>query len=380
MANDVYTVCKVTSPATPAPVTPPAAGDVADQLIDDLLRSCPAHRPGTRPIHAPGIGAQGWFAATPVASKFTTAAHFAGQRVPVTVRFSNATGDMDDPDSTPTVRGMATKFHLGEVTCDEWHVMHSVNKADETDLIAMTLPMFMVGDVASFRLFVTAATATDPKRVPLWRRLLGLVRLETPYPTPPLGIPSNDQTVFDFGEAHPTACPALVYLDGNFVPESYTTCSYHAVHSFRLDGPDGTTRWARFHWEPVDGVQTAPADAGGNFLRGGLRERILSGHAEFVLRAQLAEEGDDLADPTRPWPTNRPRLVMGHLKLTHVPDDQFHGSELLSFNPTRLVRGIGLSSDPILVVRGEVYERSSIRRLAAAKTAVTFNADPSSSC
>ncbi len=357
------TVCKVPISSTPPAAPGPAPGGLADQLVDDLLRSCPAHRPGTRPIHAPGIGATGWFSATPVASSFTTATQFAGGRVPVTVRFSNATGDIDEPDSTPLVRGMATKFHLGNVTHDEWGVMHS---EVETDLISMTLPMFMVDNVEGFRKFVTAATPVPAKGRSRWRTLVETLRLETPYPTPTAGTLSTDQGTFEFGTHNPAACPALAYLGGDFVPESYTTCCYHAVHAFALIGPDGTTRCGRFHWEPVDGVQSAAPGTKGNFLRGGLEERIVSGHAEFVLRAQLAEEGDSLVDPTRPWPVTRPRVVMGHLRLTDVPEDQFHGCELLSFNPTHVPAGMALSPDPILAVRGDVYDRSYARRLEAA--------------
>ncbi|MDQ6616665.1 MAG: catalase [Actinomycetota bacterium] len=344
---------------TPAP-------DLADQLVDDLIRACPAHRLGTRPIHAPGIAATGWFSPSPVASSFTTAEHFAGGRVPVTVRFSNGTGDADEPDSTPAVRGMAVKFHVGPTTRDEWGVLHS---EVETDLVAMTLPMFFVKDVERFRKFVVAATPVLPKARSPFKKLIEALRLDTPYPTPPLGTPSSEPGIFEFAAHYPPACPAVAYLGGKFVPESYTTCSYHAVHAFALTAPDASTRLARFHWEPVDGVQSAPPGAEGNFLRGGLKDRITNGHAEFVLRIQLAEQGDDPADSTRPWPVQRPRVVMGQLRLTDVPEDQFHGCELLSFNPTRLVPGIGLSSDPLLAARGEVYDRSSARRLQATEAA-----------
>ena len=80
---------------------------IDDTVIDDILNDCPGHRPGTRPIHAPGIAATGWFQATGVAADFTEAAHFGGGRVPVTVRFSNGTGLSTVADSTPAVRGMA---------------------------------------------------------------------------------------------------------------------------------------------------------------------------------------------------------------------------------------------------------------------------------
>jgi catalase len=184
-----------------------------------------------------------------------------------------------------------------------------------------------------------------------------------------LGKPSRDQGIFEYAARHPEACRAVAYLDGKFIPESYTTASYHAVHTFTLTGPDGTMRSVRFHWEPVDGVQSAPHGAGGNFLRGRLQDRILNGHAEFVLRVQVAEDGDNLTDPTRPWSNRRPKIVMGHLKLIDVPDDQFHGCELLGFNPTRVLPGMGLSADPILAVRRDVYDRSHARRLAAAEAA-----------
>jgi catalase len=330
----------------------------ADELVDALIKACPAYRPGTRPIHAPGIAATGWFSATPVASSLTIAPHFAGPPVAVTVRFSNGTGDGCDPDSTPVVRGMAVKFQPGT--------------DDETDLVAMSLPMFFVEDVPQFREFVAAATAVAPKLRTRWQLLREKLRLDTPYPSPTLAPgseTSTDQAVFDFAVAHPKACPAVAYLGGKFVPESYTTCAYHAVHAFTLTAPDGTEQSVRFHWEPVEGVRSAAPTVTGNFLRGGLQDWITNGRAEFVLRAQVAEQGDSTADPTRPWPSRRPRVVLGHLRLTDIPKDQFHGGELLDFNPTRLVRGIGMSDDPTLAVRGGVYRQSFDRRRVVAERA-----------
>ncbi|MDQ1426779.1 MAG: catalase [Acidimicrobiaceae bacterium] len=345
-----------------------ALADQACELVDDVVRACPAHRAGTRPIHAPGIAATGWFSATPVASTFTTAAHFSGRRILVTVRFSNGTGDSDEPDSTPQVRGMAVKFHLGVLCRDEWGVLHS---EDETDLIGMTMPMFFARDVADFRAFVDAARPVPAARRSWRQKVLGQLRLDTPFPTVAPGEVSNEPGVFDYASRHPEACPAAVFLGAKFVPESYTTCCYHAVHAFAISAPDSTHRWARFHWEPVDGVRSASPEAcrlrgGERFLRDGLKDQIVNGRAEFVLRMELAEQGDDPTDPTRPWSQRRPRVVMGHLRLTDVPEDQWHGGELLSFNPTRLVPGIGLSADPTLNIRGEVYRVSSARRQQAA--------------
>ena len=57
-------------------------GDFADAAIDGIIAAFPGHQPGTRPIHAPGITATGWFEGSPVAPIYTDAAHFAGARGP----------------------------------------------------------------------------------------------------------------------------------------------------------------------------------------------------------------------------------------------------------------------------------------------------------
>jgi catalase len=91
----------------------------------------------------------------------------------------------------------------------------------------------------------------------------------------------------------------------------------------------------------------------------------VAGRAQFVLRMQVAEQGDDTSDPTVPWPRRRRRVVMGHLRLDAMVADQWEGGERLSFNPTSLVSGIDISGDQILAARGDVYTRSAARRAMA---------------
>jgi catalase len=323
--------------------------DLADELIDGILRDFPGHQAGSRPIHAPGVCVTGRFRGDPVAPRYCIAEHLAGQWVPVTVRFSDGTGLPAVPAGDKPVRGMAVKFHLDDVR--------------ETDLVAMSIPVFFTRTVEAFKEFTAAACPAPIPRSPLWRRLADQLTLATVAPPPPQDrTESAEAGIFAFANAHPEAGPAVLAAGTQIAPASYTTLAYYAVHAFRLIAADGSPCWARLDWEPVAGIVTGTPGAD---LRPALDDALSSGRAQFVLRAQIADVDDDPADPTRPWPPHRRRVVLGQLWLDRRVTDQGTGCEQLSFNPARLVPGIeGHPDDPIFQVRGEVYARSHERRIA----------------
>jgi len=318
----------------------------ADGVIDAIVAVAPSHTPGTRPIHAPGVGATGVFQATDVASSFTEAAHFSGPPVPVTVRFSNGTGSMAEADNEPVVRGLATRFHLAGGTI--------------VDMVAMTLPVFFTRTMESFMDFLGAVRPDPVPPTPKWRKALDALRLQ-PGPSRPLR--PGEPGAIRFANGHPEARQAVVGLTALAVPQSYVTCTYHAVHAFVLTA-GGTATAVRFRWEPIAGVRPAADDVKPIYLEEELRGRLARGPAEFVLRMQVAEHGDDTSDPTKSWPESRKRVVMGHLRVDAMVDDQRADNERLDFNPTRLVPGIAMSDDPILRARQEAYRRSAERRLS----------------
>lgn len=329
----------------------------ADAVIDAMIADAPGHMVGTRPIHAPGIAVTGRFRASDVAADFTGAAHFSGRPVPVTVRFSNGTGSMEEADSKFLVRGMAVRFHLGEVTTDQHGVLAG---AETVDMVCMTLPVFFTRTVESFMAFLQAARPVPVAPTSRWRKALDALRLE---PGPPRPLGPGEAGAFAFANRYPPARQAMVDLSAISVPESYVTCAYRPVHAFLLT-KGGKATAVRFRWEPVAGVRPAARGTEGDFLQQELRERLARGPAGFVLRMQVAEQGDDTSDPTTPWPESRRRVVMGHLRVDRVTADQVNGNERLGFDPTRLVPGIGLSDDPILLARSPMYARSRDRRMA----------------
>jgi catalase len=324
---------------------------MAEQLVDAVLSDFPDHQPGTRPVHTIGIGVQGYFEASEVARNYTIAAHFQGQRVPVTVRFSNGTGSPVEHDGWSDVRGMATRFHLGDDAA--------------TDLIAMTLAEFFAPSVDAFLQFSRAARPARQQRESPWLKILDMLCLKQPLPDPMPGqMASGAAGMLAFANQHRFAQMAVFQAGSIGAPVSYVRAAYHAVHTFILTGPDHVRRPVRFSWEPIAGVRTTdptapPVDC---YLHQELKDRLQRQPATFRLVMSIGEIGDAYADPTRQWPGKRCRVFMGTLTLTTMPSDQEKFCEKISFNPCRLTKGIDISDDPILQARRDAYEVSRLRR------------------
>jgi catalase len=299
---------------------------LGDRLIDAVNAAAGVHA-GRRALHAKGIGATGTFFATGEAADLSTARHFRPGSIPVTVRFSNGSGNPTVPDSARDGRGFATRFHLPD--------------GSSTDLVTLSLPVFFVRTVEDF-LELTAARVPDP---------------ETGQP--------DVKRIVSFVAAHPEAQAALELSLGAEAPVSYATTSYHGVHTFFLVDAEGTRRPIRYRWDPDAGVATIPdaetADLDADYLSAELRDRLADGPAWFTLRLTLGSADDPTDDPTAAWPDDRPTIVAGQLRLDEVAPDQSVVDRLL-FDPTRVTDGIECSTDPILAARAEAYGASFQRR------------------
>lgn len=338
---------------------------IAEQLVAAVIADFPDHAPGTRPVHTIGIGVLGHFKAAKIARDYSTAAHFQGDRVPVTVRFSNGSGSPTQHDSWSDARGMAVRFHLADGTA--------------TDLIMMTLREFFSPTVADFLAFSKASEMQAVAREPWWRKIGDMLRLKPPLPDPMPGqTMSSAAGALDYANHHRSAQLAVFDAGPIGAPVSYARATYNAVHTFVVTAPDGTRRYVRFLWQPVAGCQVIdpakpPID---KYLHQELRDRLGKWPAQFMLLMILGETGDALDDPTIPWTPKRVRVLMGTLTLSEVAKDQVADCEKLGFNPCRLTPGIELSDDPILAARKDSYEVSQTQRGA---TPCPFHASVGSS-
>ncbi len=374
-------------------------------LIDEMGPSFPEHVRGTRPIHSKGVGVAGEFVATHTAPEYCKAKHFDGSTTPVTVRFSNGNGQLD-PDGRLQPRGMAVKFFAGGTREPDHHQPHDDERTiagsgrvedlpvvakpgstvEETDLILMSVPVFMAQSAERLLEFEKSYRARKVRRPSIVKRIRSLVTM-CPLLAPEAGYPmSGDQGFLEWARTYAPAQAFLLQNGAQRLPASYARVVYHAVHAFEVEGASGTRRMVRFSLEPSDGVQgvgpgdpvqrpieaalrPAPRNAYGleldhDYLQCELRHRLRYAPSRFNLRMQIADPRDDTADPTTAWPASRRRVLMGTLTLTHVPEDQITHCEEVSFNPGRLLHGMGVSDDPVLRDRAAVYSESYRRRMA----------------
>lgn len=311
--------------------TSPSVTSVVQQIVD-AQRAIAGPHPGFRTAHAKGIVCSGTFVAGPEAPRISKAAHFQGHAVPVTLRFSNGSGDPTVHDGLPDVRGLAVKFSLPD--------------GKKTDLLAITNEAFLVRTAEDFLAF-----------------------LQANLPDPATGKP-NPEAVPRFVQGHPAVGAFVGRLMQKPAVNSYAQATYHAINAFRFTAADGTSRFGRYRWIPEAGeAYLNPEEAGkrdANFLSAELNARLAKGPASFRLNLQIAEPTDPTDDATISWPVERKMVELGRLQINAVSPTSAADERRLIFDPIKLTDGIDLSDDPILLARSAAYSISYEQRTKGA--------------
>ena len=289
--------------------------NAADARLRQAFHASGPHRT----LHAKGTYASGSFTATPRAAELGTAAHLQGTPVPVLVRFSNGSGNPKSPDKAPDVRGMSVSFKT---------------EAGATDLLGQTAPRFPVKDPALF-VQMTEAVAAHTKP---WKIAAFLAK--NPSAFGPLAANAKA------GAIKP--------------PKSFAEATYYPVHAYAWTAPDGTKRWVRYIWRPIEIAPTA-APTGPNWLADELGSRLANGPARWDLEVSVASDSDDPHDPTSVWKPVE-TFVAGTLTVDATAADPEAGGGITVFDPTRIIPGIELSNDPILLFRAAAYSASANHR------------------
>lgn len=308
----------------------PADAPATPQALVDAFESVSGMHPGFRRGGAKGLCAEGHFIGTVDGRALSSASAFNGERMPVVARFSVTGGNPQVSDKAKTTRGLALQFSLpGGERWQMANISAPVNSVSTPDIMLRSLE----------------ARRPDP---------------QTKKPDP--------AKLKAFGEAYPETKAQAEWVASHGVPSSYGVINYWGVHAFRFTDAKGQSRYARWVFEPVGGQELLDEDKlksmSDDFLADELRQRIAARPAEFQMRLQLAEAGDNLVNPTVMWPESRKTVTVGRLVLDKVESGAGGACDSVVFDPNVLPKGISPSDDPVLRARSAVYAVSAGRRLA----------------
>ena len=302
--------------------------DISVRLVDGLNASYGAH-PGYRAAHAKGVLCAATFEPSAAAAGLSRAGHLAGGPYRAHVRFSNGSGNPTAPDGHRDGRGIGLKIY---------------GPAGNTDIVGLTLPAFFT------------RTPEDLLEFNLARR-----------PDPATGAP-DPETIGKYLAEHPETLTAVTAAMTQVIPATFAALVFNSIHAYGFVDASEKVRWGRYQFVPeaTDGPLTdaEASERPPDYLRDELRERLSAAPVRFGLDVVLAAGDDDVDDPTVPWPETRERVRIGALAVTGLTDDRDRDGDILVFDPTRVVDGIVLSRDPILLARPGAYSVSVARRTA----------------
>ncbi|MBI1172387.1 catalase [bacterium] len=310
----------VIAASAPAPLRAEDGG----ALVADLNSVFGAHH--VRAVHAYGIVTEGSFTPSAEAGRLSSAAIFAGPKVPLVARFSNFAPVEGVPDTDPSAspRGLALRLSPAE--------------GATVDLVTHSYNGFPVKTADDFGALFRAIAASGP----------GAAK-----PTP----------LDAFLKDHPKAALFLTGQAGP--PESYGTLAYFGVNAEALVAADGTRTIFRTRIVPAAGVRfldaAALAKTAPVYLRAELADRFAKGPVSFDWMAEIAQAGDPTDDPSSPWPEGRKLVRLGTFELLRIAPDEASLDHDLMFQPGALPPGLE-PVDPMLTVRDEAYAVSASDR------------------
>jgi catalase len=295
-----------------------------------------------RVVHAKGSGAHGFFEVTEDVTQWTSAAFLSevGKRTPMFARFSTVAGEMGSADTVRDPRGFALKFYTEE---------------GNYDLVGNNTPVFFVRDGAKFDDFIHSQ-----KRMP------------------DTGLRSNDMQ-WDFWTLTPeSAHQVAILMSDRGTPRTFRNMNGFSSHTYLWMNAAGERFWVKYHFKTVQGIDNftlAEADAmvseDPDHHRRDLWDAIAAGDApEWRLEMQVmpfAEAAGYRFNPfdlTKVWPhSDYPPMTIGRMVLDRNPENHFAEVDQVAFAPARLVPGIGLSPDKMLMARIFSYHDTHLHRI-----------------
>lgn len=304
---------------SPARLTPVKLVNAFGQPAPDAL--------GHRRNHAKGICFTGRFEPNGQAVAISRADLFAaGSSWPVIGRFNLGTPHFAAPDDSVRVRGMSIDIRPGQP--GEWRSA------------MINAPFFPVSTPADFYALLIASGS------------------------------KNKDAMQRFVAAHPGFPPFGAWATKGPWTGSYAEERYNGLNSFRVTDRNGVTRTVRWSMLPAAPVQTVdPAtlkSAAPDALETEIADRVKAAPQRWTLQFTVAGEGDQTADPSKPWPDGRQTIDAGTLVVDKVEPEADGPCRDINYDPTVLPDGMTVSDDPFPAARSAAYAVSFNRRSAEA--------------
>ncbi|MFP2768973.1 catalase family peroxidase [Oceanisphaera sp. KMM 10153] len=299
------------------------AAAAPDQIVTALENKFGVY-PGERRNHTKGICFTGEFQATAEASALSRSPLLQGAAIPVIGRFSQAGGNLHAPDNKPNAHGMALRFTLPDGQ------LHQMAMLD--------LPFFDVATPEGFLQKQLATGKPDPAKIQA------------------------------FEQAFPETQRLKQALAGQSrIPAGYHRLSYNSINTFILETADGKStpvRWAFIPTEDKPAYLNAEQaeSLGTDYLLSRLQTDLDSGDIRWRMELTLANEDDQLTDPSQPWSGPHQVITAGTLQLQAVDTAADADCRSINFDPLRLSDGVKPSDDPILQARSPAYAISFGKR------------------
>jgi catalase len=319
-----------------------------DQHFREKMFSFDHERIPERVVHARGFGVHGYFENYEPLTDITSADLFqrAGERTPAFVRFSTVAGNKGSFDLARDVRGFAVKLYTEE---GNW------------DLVGNNIPVFFIQDAIKFP-DVVHSVKQEPDR----------------------GFPqaqSAHDNFWDFISLTPESIHMIMWtMSDRAIPRSYRFMEGFGVHTFRFVNADGVATFVKFHWKPLQGMQSVLWNeavkingADPDFHRRDLWDAIRAGDPPaWELGIQVFDEAFadgfefDVLDATKLIPEEQvPVRRVGKLVLDRTVDNFFAETEQVAFHTGNVVPGIDFSEDPLLQGRNFSYLDTQLKRLGS---------------
>jgi CRP/FNR family transcriptional regulator, cyclic AMP receptor protein len=157
---------------------------------------------------------------------------------------------------------------------------------------------------------------------------------------------AGPEAIDEWVAEHPQYIPTLQAIDSVPPPRSWATVGFNSINSFTLVDAAGEERVVRWRFEPEQGEHALPESewetADHDYLMKGVFDVL---PFRYLLRAQLAEEGDPVEDCTIPFPAERQWVDMGVIEITGPDTERERDGDILVNDPMRLIDGIEPTDD-----------------------------------